>query len=111
MAVRAAITNLVQRHVNIGKFKAKVLLWGREAQASISPCSDGCRHVCSPSGGDGFPVPVDDPVPAAMMQAISLAKLEMSHCKPTYPNPPAKRISGYDFIDFSPRNQAGKNSA
>jgi allantoin racemase len=46
-------------------------------------------------------VPVIDPVPATIKIAEALVDLRLSHSKRTYPNPPAKRIVGYDLPERS----------
>lgn len=45
----------------------------------------------------GAYIPVLDPVPVAIMQAISFVRLGNRHSKLTYATPPEKPLTGYDF--------------
>lgn len=48
--------------------------------------------------GRGLDVPVVDPIPNAIQVAASLAELGLAHSKRSYPEPPAKRVVGFDFV-------------
>ena len=46
----------------------------------------------------GHDVPVIDPVPTAIQVAAGLVEVGLRHSKTAYPAPPAKTITGYEFI-------------
>lgn len=61
-------------------------------------CAADLREGLRRAGYGG--VPVIDPLPATVRVAEALVALGLAHSKRTYPRPPAKAITGYDFVGW-----------
>lgn len=72
-----------------------------KAHAIVLGCTGffGCAEVIMDMLEKEFGqyIPVIDPVPAAIVTAIGVLKLDLSHSKRTYANPPVKPVVGYDI--------------
>lgn len=73
--------------------RAHVILFGCTAMTGLA---DQVRKALVDEGVAD--VPVIDPLPTAVRIAQALVDVGLSHSKRTYPSPPAKEISGFDYV-------------
>ena len=116
-SVRAVELPVLELEADAGRLRR--LLIGQAAQAVAKNGADAMIFGCTGMFGwaktvregllaAGHDVPVIDPVPTAIQVAAGLVEVGLRHSKTAYPAPPAKTITGYEFVARAKRLDAAE---